>query len=271
MYKKSYSRFRKPTKSYRRKPLVKKAIKKVSNLAFKKKVLKVLNSQSETKMAYHEKTWTDFNSSIAVPGDAMRIVPFVNEGTGEASRVGNRTRLKSLTLRGILQMIPQTNVNTYDNRKIAVRMMIVTPKSFPNWDQAGNNTATWMPYLLKKGATTTSFTGDVNDIYAPINSDAFITHYNKVFFLNQSGIFQTTAVGVASVDQSNLTRFWRKTFTFKNKLLKYDDTIGLGQTPSNWGPVLILGYALTDPSASPDTLTTRVRFNFSSCMKFEDV
>lgn len=270
-----YRKFRKYSGKNRRgygrkKSPVTKAIRKVRNASFKKKVLSVIRSQAETKSAYLEVGWSDFNSAISNPGDAMRILPYISQGTGDNARIGDQIRCTKIKLSGILQMIPQTNTNTYDNRKIAVRMMIVTPKSFPNWDQAGFNTATWMPYLLKKGGTTSAFNGTVHDIYAPVNTDAITCHYNKVIYLNQSAIFQSTASGVASVDQSNLVRFWRHTLKIKNKLLKYDANVNSGLTPSNYGPVLVLGYALVDPSAAPDTLTTRVRFHFSSAMDFED-
>lgn len=257
-------RYRKSTKS-----TVRKAVSKMRKTNFKKKVLSVIRSQNETKQAYMEKNWTDFNSAIASPGDAMRIIPFIDNGAADYQRIGDQIRLQKLTLRGILQLIPQTNTNTYDNRKIAVRVMIVTPKSFPNTDSALNS-QTWFNYLLKKGGTQTGFNGSVHELFTPINTDAVTCHYNKVFFLNQSAIFQSTASGVASVDQSGMTKFFSKTFTFKNKLLKYDPNVGNGQTPTNYGPVLVLGYALTDPSAAPDTLTTRVRFHYCSTMTYED-
>jgi len=264
-YRKGARRTRKPKKY-----TVRKAIARVRNSSFKKKVLSVIKSQNETKQAYMEKDWTDFNSSIANPGDCMRIMPYISNGTADNQRIGDQIRCQSIHLRGILQLIPQTNVNTYDNRKIAVRMMIVTPRSFPNWGQAGFNTSTWMPYLLRKGGTTGAFNGSVHDLYAPINSDAFITHYNKVIFLQQSGIFQSTASGVTSVDQSGLTYFLKHNLRVKNKLLKYDSNVDSGLTPTNYGPVLLLGYALTDPSASPDTLSTRIRWHHSVTMNFED-
>ncbi len=261
---------RKSTRKYSGKSLVKKAVRSARSKIFRKKVLSVIRSQAETKQAYMEKDWTDFNSAISNPGDCMRIIPYINQGTGDNARIGDQIRAQSINIRGILQLVPQTNVNTYDNRKIAVRMMIVTPKSFPNWAQAGFNTATWMPYLLKTGGTTTSFNGSVHHLYAPINSDAFVCHYNKVIFLQQSAIFQSTGSGVTSVDQSGLTYFFKHNLKVKNKLLKYDSNVDTGLTPTNYGPVLVLGYALTDPSASPDTLTTRVRWHHCVTMNFED-
>lgn len=265
-------------KRYQRKsstrPYKKRAVKAVrkakASRVFKKKVLSVVHAQTETKQAYMEKDFSDFNSSIAAVGDAMRIIPQVNYGTGDNNRCGDQIRAQKLTIKGIINMIPQTNVNEYANRKIAVRIMIVTPKSFPNDAQASNNQTTWMPYLLKKGGTTSAFNGTVHDLFAPINTEAFVVHYNKVIFLNQSAIFQSTASGVTSVDLQNVTKFFSKTFYLKNKLLKYDANIGNGITPSNWGPQLCLGYALTDPNAAPDTLATRVRFHFSSTLDYED-
>lgn len=261
---------RKSSRKYPRKSAVKTAIRKVRNSAFKKKVLSVIKSQAETKNVYMEKGWTDFNSAIASAGDAMRIIPFMDVGSGDYNRIGDQCRLQKLTLKGIINLTPQTAVNTYDTRKLAVRIMIVTPKSFPNTDQALANATTWMGYLLKKGSIQTGFNGSVHDLYAPVNTDAITCHYNKVFFLQQSAIFQSTASGVSEVNLEGVTKFWSKTFRFNNKLLKFDPNIALGQTPANYGPVLVLGYAFTDPSASPDTLTSRVRFHFSSNMTYED-
>lgn len=268
-----YRKYSGKNRRVRKRGVIKKAVRRANKSAFKKKVLAVLHQQAETKAAFLAPTYQDYNSAISLSGDASRLIPNISIGTGDNARVGDQIRAQSIVVRGAVELKPQTNENTYDNRKIAVRLMVLTPKSYPTWDRITNNTSSWMPTILKTGGVVKGFDGLTSDLFAPINTDAVTCHYNKVIYLNQPGIYSTgsgTNVAMTSVDQGNMIRFFKIKLRCKNKLLKYDSNIDSGLTPSNYSPVLCIGYALMDPGASPDTVTTRVRAFYTVDMKYED-
>lgn len=237
--------------------------------SFKEKVLKVIRDQAETKMAYHTLPTTDFNSSVSNFGDIIRIVPNIAQGAADNQRIGDQVRATGLTVRAIVQMLPQAIGQNDGVRKIAARVMIVTPKSYPNWATAYAGSTSWMPTLLKKGGTVAGFTGLIDDLYAPINTDAITCHYNKVLYFNQSTYGQSTAAGLVSFDQSHLVRFLKIRIRCKNKLLKYDSNVDSGLTPTNAGYFMVIGYSFVDGSA-PDVASTRIRAQFDSVLTYED-
>lgn len=254
-----------------KKVAVRKALRRASKASFAKRVLAVVQSRNESKQAWTTLAPTDFNSGIGAQADALRIIPNIAQGTDDNNRIGDQINPQSLTIRGIVQMLPQGVGQGDGARKIAARLMIVTPKAYQTWASAYANATTWMPYLLKKGGTQTSFSGAIDDLYAPINTDAITCHYNKVFYFNQSAIISGTTSVTLAVDQSHLVRFFKKTFKFgKTRKFKYDDNVDTGLTPSSAGAyVMLLGYCFVDGTA-PDTLSTRVRLQFDSILNYED-
>lgn len=253
--------------------VVKRAVKRANNAAFKKKVLKVMRGQVESKQAFHTQPTINFNSGVTAAADAIRIIPNVSIGTGDNARIGDQIRPQSLTLRGIIQMLPQGGNQGDGVRKIAARVMIITPKAFPTWASASANATTWQQYLLKKGGTTTQFTGALDDLFAPMNTDAITCHYNKVFYFNQSSYMSIggSTSGTVATTQDNLVRFFKKTIKFgANRVFKYDSGVDTGLTPSN-GPayVLLVGYCFVD-GTSPDTINQRISMQFDSTLNYED-
>lgn len=237
-----------------------------SGKAFKKAVQAVVSAQSETKQAFHSVQSENYNSGINVTGDAKRILPTVGKGDDDNQRDGDQLRAQTLTVKGAIVYNPSTGqYGTYANSRIACRLMIVSPRLYPNIDDAQTNAATWMAYLLKKGGTTSGFSGTLSDLWAPINSDGIIKYYDKVFYLDAP--YQVTAVGSTVMGKS--TRFFSHSMKLRNKVLKYDSSVSGGISPTNYGPVMILGYTHMDGSGA-DSLTTAVQLSFDSILNFED-
>jgi len=143
--------------------------------------------------------------------------------------------------------------------------MIVSPRLYPNIDDAQTNASTWMAYLLKKGGSTSGFTGVLSDLWAPINSDGIIKYYDKVFYLDAP--YQVTAVGSTLMGKS--TRMFSHSVKLRNKKIKYDSSVSGGIQPTNYGPVMVLGYTHMDGSAA-DSLTTAVQLSFDTIFNYED-
>lgn len=236
------------------------------NKAFKKAVQAVISANAESKQGFHSVTAENYNSGINVTGDVKRLMPSISQGTADNARIGDQVKAQTLTVKGAIVYNPSVGqYGTYANARIACRLMIVSPRLYPNIDDAQTNAATWTAYLLKKGGTTTSFSGILSDLWAPINTDGIIKYYDKVFYLDAP--YQITNVGSTLMGKS--TRFFSHSMKLRNKTIKYDSSVSGGTQPSNYGPVMVLGYAHMDGS-SPDSLTTTVQLSFDSIFTYED-
>lgn len=252
-----------------RRPYVRRSRKASAKGNFRRKVLDVMRSVVETKQAFHQNPLTYFNSAISGAGDCLQVIPSIAQGTLDSQRIGDRVSPQSLSIRGWLNMVPQDPTQSLGVRRIGVRLMIVSVKAYPTYAVAAANTGTWMPGLLKKGGTTTSFTGALDDLYAPINTDLITCHYNKVFFLHQAMYYAGTTNVSTTYEAGGMTRFFRKTFKFKNKVWKYDTAVSGGLSPTNAGHCLLLGYCFLDGTGA-DVLTTRVSSQTDMILNYED-
>jgi len=233
--------------------------------SFVKNVQKIIHANVETKQAFLGIT-DNFNSGINSSGDAKKIVPSIGQGTGDYQRIGDQLKSKSLTVRGAIVYNPSVgSYGTFSNSRLGVRMMIVQPRQYSNLADVQASAATWMAFLLKKGGTTTAFTGTLSDLWAPINSDAIIKYYDKMFYLDNP--YQVTAVG--SQDMKGSTKMFNIRLKTKNKILKYDSSIDGGLNATNYSPVLIIGYAHMDNS-SPDVATTAIQLCYDTSFDYED-
>jgi len=252
-------------RNYRRRRANKKNRAKATG-AFRKKVLSVIRAQAETKQAFHAVQAVSYNSGINAIGDATRIVPSIGQGTGDFQRIGDQLKALSLTVKGAIVYNPSVGqYGTYANSRLGVRMMIVQPRQFNNLDDVQANAGAWLTFLLKKGGTTTAFTGILSDLWAPINSDGIIKYYDKVFYMDAP--YQQTAVGSTTMGKS--TRLFKHTMKLRNKTLKYDSSISGGLNATNYAPVLLLGYTHMDGSA-PDVATTAIQLSYDTVFNYED-
>lgn len=231
--------------------------------AFAKKVQTIINKNLEDKQAYLQAVDQSFNSGIQNLGDALQILPNISQGTDDNNRIGDQIRAKRMVVQG--HFISALTLQNYNNARMAVRIMIVQPKALRDLASI-QGTTSWMLSLLKKGGTTTAFTGAVQDIYAPINTDLVTKYYDKVFFIKCP---YAPAGPSGDLNETLNTRFFKCVFKFKNKLLRYDDSVGSNITPTSFNPVIVLGYAMLN-NATPDTVTTAINMSFISTLDFQD-
>jgi len=236
-----------------------------SSKAFIKKVQKIIHKDVETKQAYHIMAPTNFNSGIDAAGDAQRILPNISQGTGENNRIGNQLNAQNLVVKGCISWSPSIGqFGTFANARLGVRMFIIQPRQYNYVNDALNNTATWMPVLLQKGGVAAPFTGQINDLWAPLNTEAFIKYYDKVFMIN--GTYQATAVGMSQL--LGATRMFNINIKCRNKLLKYENTLSTNN-PTNYAPIFVIGYAHLDGSG-PDVNSTAITVQWDSVFNYED-
>jgi len=247
-----------------RKPYKKRAAK--SSKTFVKKVQRIIHADVESKQAYKSLSPSNFNSGIDAAGDAIQVLPNISQGTNESSRIGNQLKAQNMTITGAISWSPSAGqFGTFANARLGVRIFVIQPRNYSDTVTALNNTATWMPTLLQKGSTTVGFTGQINDLWAPLNSEAFIKYYDKVIYL--TGTYQSTAVGMSQL--LGATKIFKIALKMRNKTLKYDTGISSGILPSNYAPIFCLGYAHMDGSG-PDVLSTAVTCQWDAILNYED-
>jgi len=168
-----------------------------------------------------------------------------------------------LRMKGILTTTLTYNSNS--NCRLGVRVFIVQPKMYSNYDAVYANATTWMSTLLRKGLSTVGFTGLINDLTLDVNREAITVYHDKVYYVNTP--YLVSSVGDATT--YNSVRFINKTIKLRNKLLKFDSIFNSGKTPTNFNPVLLVGYVHLDGSGA-DTLTTQVSFTSNTYLDYED-
>lgn len=253
-------KFVKPKKRVYRKRVAKRASK--PSKSFVKKVQSIVRKNVESKQAYRQESNTAFNSAITSAVDAIQLVPNILAGTSDSARIGDQITAQSLTIKGHINS--NLTFTSASGCRLGVRMMIVTPKQYNNFSNVQANAAVWLQLLLKKGSTVTGFTGIVPDLYAKINTDAITCHYDKIMYITTP--YLQTAVGDTTISES--VKFFSKTFKYKNKILKYDNGIDSGLTPSNYSPVLLIGYVKLDGTA-PDA-SSQLAISFDAYLNYED-
>lgn len=238
----------------------------------KKEVQKLISKNVEDKQAFHDTgdSLVYFNSGITSSGDMQRILPNIYKGTGEQERVGAQIRAKSLLIKGYLQLEPDVVVNNVDNKRIAVRLLVVSMKKYKALADVQNAAGAG---LIEKGGTSSQFSGYISHLYAPVNREEYITHYDKIHYLSQSYTAQqigsSTPTVQWSVDMSKGIRFFTIRIPLRGKKLIYSQDTGSDIQPVNFAPVLCAGYAHLN-AASPDVVTTKVGICYDVTFDYED-
>lgn len=248
-----------------------------SRKRFARAVKKIISDLSETKQAYHNSgdSLIMFNSGINSSGDMLRVCPNIGQSVLDNGRIGDQIRSKRLNIKGYLKL----NINAASGTagdsttlpNVIARMMIVSIKSRSSYTDAAAG-AGFLSTLLKKGGTTVGFTGLLSDINAPINTDVFTVHSDRKFYLNQdyvNSIGASVPSQYLAQDIKNTVKFFNINVRCKNRILKFDEDVGGGVEPTNFAPLLLLGYAYLD-GTTIDTVSTNLGLQYISTLDYED-
>jgi len=242
--------------------------------AFKKMVKSVISADVETKMAFHTSSTSSltlFNSGINSTGDYLRLVPLIANGTADNQKVGNQIKAQALSVQGYLRATSIPNSNTSQSLpQMVVRVFCVSLKEKSAWNNITSST-TPLTTLLDKGGATTAWTGILSDIYAPVNRNVFTVHDDKLYYLTQNQMTgQVDATDpVIATNVREAIRFFKFNVKCKDRLIKYDSIIESGESPVNFNPFLLVGYAYLSGDA-PDTISTNLGVHYNSVFKYED-
>lgn len=238
-----------------------------------RQVKQIVHSLTENKQAYTTSgnTLIKFNSGIDSTADIMPILPAIGQSVLDNGRIGDQIRAQMLNVKGYVKLDINEVSDSSKLPNVAVRMMIVSIKNKPSYADVTASGAIFAT-LLKKGGTTTGFTGLLSDLHAKINTDVFTIHHDKKFYLRQDFI---NAIGPSvpsqyvSQDISNTIKFFNLNVRCKNRLLRFDEDVSSGNWPVNFCPFLIMGYTYLDGSA-PDVVDTKVGLSYDSYFSYED-
>lgn len=262
-------------KVVKRRSSMRKAVSKRTNKSLVKLVKNVIHQQAETKQAYISTgdSLVKFNSGINSTGDMIQVLPNINLGTADNARIGDQIRAQSLNIRGYVRIDPSATSPYFNNAgvpNVMARLMVVSLKTKQNFTEA-TSSATPLNGLLKKGGTTTAFTGVLSDIYVPINTDLWTIHADRKMYLTQDYVASYGGVTAQLIPQDfkDTIKFFNINVKCKNKLLKYDSNISSALLPTNFAPILLLGYSFMNGDA-PDVLLTKLGLQFDATLNYED-
>lgn len=220
-------------------------------------------------------TLVSFNSGISGASDMLQVIPNQTKGTNSGDRIGDVINVNKYTISGYVRLGLKTQSGTFFNEpklsNVICRLFVLSMKSNVSYNAAIGQPGI-LTSLLKKGLTTSSFTGVLSDVMAPVNTDVFTVHHDQSFYLTQDYNFLPTtgtyANSSVAIDVRDSIKFFKIKMKTKSKKWRYDSVNG-EVLPMNYGPFMCLGYAYLDGSA-PDSLSTQVQMFYQAEVLYED-
>lgn len=170
----------------------------------------------------------DFNSaSWSLDNGIYTLHPTQNrisiaQGTGQGQRVGNRIRVKSCYISGILYAQQQNAAYNPTPKPCEVVMYIYRLIG------GGNTVDTTMTNFYQNGNTAGSPTGSLVDLTFPINKDRYRIVYRRVFKIGPADNTGTgSSAGLqyfANNDYKRNQRFYIPLTKYMDKIIRYNDT-----------------------------------------------
>lgn len=257
---KTVSQTYKPTK-----PKVSKALKKAINNAIKK--------QDELKMA----TNLTLADQYSVPGAGLNtgaslgyvsntsIVPIVTQGAGEANRIGNVIRPKTLSLRYSLRALPTTdaaspvNTNPFKGIPFLVRVVVFQHRwAIDEASQTG---------ILQNGNSSQNLGSTPDNWMMPYNKEEYRIFYTKSYKMSAlSHVSSTGAYNTENQANGFKTFVMKRTKIKLPKTLKYNDNNGAA---TNAGMFLAVAICNIDGTVVSNA-QSRLQLNAESYLSFYD-
>lgn len=195
--------------------------------SFSKKVLTVLNRQSEMKTAFFELSKT-LQTQINATNGVYSLEPEIPQGDATYQREGNRIRLHRVEIVGYINWKPnpystEHNANNaiYNCNNI-VRMTILRQRSCGSGHNISINSPTGIFEYNNYLENSNSYVGTLQNSLTDVNKDAFIV--KKDARIKMSGSMQQNPTGVWSIDSAStmLKKFkYVMTFGKAGKMIAY--------------------------------------------------
>lgn len=262
------------------KKVVAKAINKknMSNIA--KVVQNVLNKDAEVKVVSN----TELANKVKVYGSGLSyaaggpnqgwvstvagLIPPIQQGTTQATRIGNKITPRGLNVRYSIYALPSTdsstgaglggNINPFVTLPFRVKVIIFRHR-YATDDYSQNG-------ILQTGATTSDLTSDIDSFFRPYNKDEFIIKYSKMFKLQPPRHAMTSSYTGQSQDPYAKSMVIRN-LNIKLPKLRYNDNTS---TPSNAQWYMAVAVCNEDSSVITAGTQSRCEINVESHLYFTD-
>lgn len=219
------------------------------------------------RVGFKVEDFVPHNSPVSA-GDCVPLIGQIEQtnpasGNNSLQRTGDKLMPKSLRVRGIVALRPDTQTST---QSLYVRVMILAQKDLKvgSQVQAGQVDAAHLlspDYNTAPGIDQQAYDGSTASTFMPINTDKFRVYYDRVFKLSPA----------TNATVQNELNCFRWSYTFKKSKLPQSLTYdaGNGDWINNFAPFLAIGYAYADGTA-PDTVNTKIRSHCDATLTWED-
>lgn len=230
-----------------RKSAPKRTYKRRSN--FTKKVQRVVTKMAEKKQT----TTTQINDGITTGDNTILmknipLTPILSQGSAENGRVGNCVRVTYGVISGYINMLPY-NVATNTFPALKVRLMLVSYKN-------RNVSALSAPNLVvgdfdtfyDNGGNGVPAQGNIYDILAPVNTQRWVIHAQKIIDLSLTGSSTAYPNTTAPIQSGTFSKYFKFTYGKHLGKLVFDDNVG-SNYPTNKNLFLLVQPVTADGSA----------------------
>lgn len=227
--------------------------------------------------AYATRGYFTQNATITtVSGDVKMLLPFVQQGTEDWQRVGNKINPTYMKIQGHCKVaLSQMSTPTFAPTDIYAVCYVLTSKTWKSYQALLNLDLTRL--LKTQEGSTVGFDGTYWASRLAVSEDDFTLIKKKVMRLRYSGITGTGGSIVSLANSHDYSANYSMVLTQRQlpATLLYPEqssTIpaAYANTPTNFAPFLVIGYYTADGSAlgpSPVILDNTYVVN----MKYKDV
>ncbi|UYD39102.1 MAG: capsid protein [Wigfec virus K19_588] len=265
-------------KTYRRKVPKKRTYKRKSYAPKREPIRKIVRREIARNIENKTIQQYNYDRTLVTPQDNstflnQNVFPLgpdpaslvINQGTGQANRIGNQIKTKKLLFKGTLVALPYDAVFNTTPRPVQLKMWIFYDKEDP--------TAVPLPLtnFFQNGNSSKGFQGDLTDLWSPINTDRYRVVASKTFKLGMQEY--NTAGGGTSANQffTNNDFKYNANFSFDltkhyPQVVKFNDTTA---TPTTRGLFCMISYASATGGGFP-LGSTVVGSQYMQHYEFED-
>lgn len=246
----------------------------VATGAFAAAVKKVIQHEAEKKQVqYYEAnrfivaynaTASPFASSI-FPCTPYGASLTINQGTGDAARIGNRIKISKLRLKGMFTPTPYSLANNATPEPMMLRMWLLYDKENP--------TAIPVPAadFIQFGNAAQALTSTVQDMVAKVNNDRWVVKYDKVFklgFSTYGGTGTSAAYQSFTNNDFNLVQEFDIDLTdMVPKTYVFDDNTSIPETRG----LFLVVEAVPVNGVAPGTNLIAAEMTFSLDLEYTDL
>jgi hypothetical protein len=269
-----FYRRRRTRRTFRKKPTVRRAVKRVKTTNFNQKVMRVIKSNNETKM----KVWNIYNNQ-SVKGTGLykgdtsssrglyvaNLLGATNikgcnltRGTNQEQFIGNQITNAKITLRGVVYSLPYANNSNPCQAPFELHIIFYKNKTT---NAADPNS------LLEYPNNTIGHIANVNTSCYPFNRDAYIIKKRLKFVMRAMPMERDGIESIQNPQTSNAMMFKRFSITLPlRKLIKYNDS---EVSPENeWLGMGI--YVLNGDGSDNDESQYRASVYMDGTIRFQD-